>query len=118
MRDNVLRTFVAINKEGKGEIQIVDTVDDGDSYLLVFEWMTFPGKEDQGEHPKRTIRIRKEHFQVSQNVNSGFELLLKPPLDMDRIQFTDVDTTEDEIRSDPDNLFRPRPDDNDLPSIS
>jgi hypothetical protein len=113
MRDDVLRCCVAINRGGKGEVRIVDTVEDGDSYLLVFEWMTFPGKEDQGEHPKRTIRIKKDQFQVSQDLKSGFELVLKTPLDFDKIQFIDVDTTEEEIRSNPDNLFAPRPNDDD-----
>ena len=75
--------------------------------------MTFPGKEDQGEYPGRTIRIKKDQFQVSQNLKSGFELLLKPPLDFDKIQFVDVDTTEEEIRSNTDNLFTPRPNDDD-----
>jgi hypothetical protein len=113
MRDDVLRCLVPINRGGKSEIQVIDTVEDGDSYLLVFEWFTFPGRQSEGEHPKRTIRLHKDHFQTAQTLNARYELLLKKPLDFDQIEFTDVDTTEDEIRIDPNNLFTPRPNDDD-----
>ena len=110
-KDKVLRTCVVATIGGEQAVRFIDTVERGDFYLLVLRWAFIPGEE--GEFPARTISVEKRHFQVSHDPTSEFELLLSQPMNFDQFVWSDVEVSEDVIWSEPDNLFHPRPKDDD-----
>ena len=91
---------------------IVDAFDAGEAYGLVLEWTSLKGKE--GEFPNRSIGVPKHFFDVVTDPNSQFELVFRPHVDFDKLipgERTELDSGE--IWKNPDNLFHPRPKDED-----
>ncbi len=42
-KDNVLRTWAIIKQNGKQEHHLIDTIQQGENYILVLEWGSWPG---------------------------------------------------------------------------
>lgn len=110
-KDNVLRCLVhaTINKETSWHV--VDAFERGETYGLVIEWSAKAGKE--GEFPNRAIGVPKEFFEVVSDPVSPYELKCLRSVDFDDLlsgERTELDG--EEIWRDSDNLFYPRPQDN------
>jgi hypothetical protein len=111
-KDAVLRALVVATINGKTGPYILDAFDSGDSYGLVLEWTAKDGKE--GEWPNRAIGVPKRFFEVIANPDSPYELKCLRSIDFDDLlsgERTEVDA--DEIWKNPDDLFYPRPKDED-----
>ena len=111
MKDDVLRCAVMVKDTPAGFTgRLVDTLDAGDRYTLVFKWVRPEGKD--GWIAARTLSIPKSEFTHSNSLSTGYELILQQPVDLTQIHFRDVDASTADI---PDSELRhPRP--NDEPS--
>lgn len=110
-KDTVLRCLILEVIEGKNAPRVIDTIEDGENYVLVLEWAFIPGRESEGEMPKKTVALPKTLFQVIKSHTLPYELLLPEPLNISALNFRDVEVDEDEVWAEPDNLFTPRPND-------
>jgi hypothetical protein len=113
-KDSVLRCLVhsTINKETGWHI--VDAFERGDTYGLVLQWTALQGKE--GEFPNRSIGVQKDCFEVVTDPASPYELRCIYSIDFDDLlsgERQELDANE--IWRKPDNLFYPRPNEEDPP---
>jgi len=112
-QDSVLRTRVVFPKDGEMMVAIVDTIPDGDDYILVFEWATFVGQEALGEFPKRSARVAKRGFRTAPDSETNYDLEWQTEEDLSAIQFEDVFPSVEEVAENPKNFFLRRPEDSD-----
>jgi hypothetical protein len=95
MKDDVLRCATFIKDAAGTTGRIVETIDAGTHYTLVFEWVRPEGKD--GWFASKTVSLPKSQFIQAQGLGTGFELLLQQPLDLTQIQFRDVDMSTSDI---------------------
>ena len=113
MRDSVFRTSTVIKENGKAHERIVDTIEDGDCYVLVLAWATMEGR--MGAVPRKTVYIQKDHFSVLSDPSAPHELLLPYVIDIDAVEFDENGTVRETDWSDVNNVFIPTPRDEDIP---
>ena len=111
-KDTVLRALVSGKINGQNGAFIVDAFERDDTYGLVIEWSAKHGSE--GEFPNQAIGVPKRFFEVITSPESPYELKCLCTIDFDDLlsgEKTEMDANE--IWRKPDDLFYPRPKDDD-----
>jgi hypothetical protein len=112
-KDTVLRALVFGVVNGQKGQFIIDAFESGDAYGLVLEWSAMQGKE--GEFPNRSIGVPKKFFEIISDPSSPYELKCLRTIDFDYLFSGEGKEWFDakEIWQNPDDLFYPRPKDDD-----
>jgi hypothetical protein len=111
-KDNVLRCLIHCTINGDVGWHIIDAIEENHYYAIVLRWTAKAG--EQTEFPSKRVGIKKDCFDVISNPRSPYELRCKFSVNFDDIPFTDEDRDAEELWRIGDNLFYPRPDDEDL----
>ena len=111
-KDTVLRALVVGTLNGKSGQFIIDAFESGDAYGLVVEWVSKQGKD--GEFPISSLGVPKQFFEVVTDPTLQYELKCLRTIDFDDLLSGErTELNANEIWKKPDDLFYPRPKDED-----
>jgi len=100
MEDSILRCLVEVKLDGIFMPQILDTVPDGEFYMIVLEWGELNGAR---RAPRQYVRLGRSEFHVDDSISGGYELVCETGIDLDGASTSDLSGV-------PMRFFQDRPD--------